>query len=461
MDRESAVRAARAASVPFFADAASRARAARDFGRLRTGECLLVAEPETAEACARLVTELRGRGIGCTVRGAGYSQSGQSVAFRTVSIGTRRLDRLGPIDRERLEVTVGAGATPRQLLAHLAASDLCPPVLPLNLDMTIGGLLSAGGVGSSSHRHGTVASNVRSVTVVSGDGVLRTASAEENPDLFDAVRGGIGRMGIIVEARLGLRPAPRRVRVASFLYEDRSAWIEDQAALSELHPGFHLEGYCWFGGRGMRATPAGPAPVVAWSYGLAVGAGDDVPKEIQERALRVVRATRRFEGYETDFQSFTRRYEPRFEGMVKDELWELPHPWFEAVIPCPNLDGFLEDFLARLPPSVGDGHRVMLVDASRCPPHFGAPPATRVAVVGVLPPGVPRATLPATLAALEPLDELVIGASGRRYLSGFLGTNAERSVSRHFAPAGDSWTASRRKYDPAGLFRSALTPGAD
>jgi FAD/FMN-containing dehydrogenase len=45
-----------------------------------------------------------------------------------------------------------------------------PAVVPLNLDLTVGGTVSAGGIGATSHTHGPVVSNVSEITAVTGSG---------------------------------------------------------------------------------------------------------------------------------------------------------------------------------------------------------------------------------------------------------------------------------------------------
>ena len=66
------------------------------------------------------------------------------------------------------------------------------------------GYLLGGGLGPLNRSHGFSSDYLRSATVVTGAGELVEASAESNPDLFWALRGGKGGLGIVVEATIEL-----------------------------------------------------------------------------------------------------------------------------------------------------------------------------------------------------------------------------------------------------------------
>ena len=60
----------------------------------------------------------------------------------------------------------------------------------------VAGLTLGGGLGVMMRTHGLSCDNLRSVEIVTADGMVRTASRDEHTDLFWAVRGG-GGLGVV------------------------------------------------------------------------------------------------------------------------------------------------------------------------------------------------------------------------------------------------------------------------
>lgn len=70
----------------------------------------------------------------------------------------------------------------------------------------IGGLTVGGGFGYLTRRFGYTCDNLVAMEVVCADGVLRRAAADENVDLFWALRGGGGNFGIVSSFEYQLHP---------------------------------------------------------------------------------------------------------------------------------------------------------------------------------------------------------------------------------------------------------------
>jgi hypothetical protein len=83
----------------------------------------------------------------------------------------------------------------------------------------IGGLTLGGGMGWLTRQAGLACDNLESVEIVVADGRVLRASAEENPDLFWAVRGGGGNFGVVTEFEYRLHEVGPMIQFALLFWE--------------------------------------------------------------------------------------------------------------------------------------------------------------------------------------------------------------------------------------------------
>ncbi|MHA7304358.1 FAD-binding oxidoreductase [Arthrobacter sp. TMN-49] len=72
--------------------------------------------------------------------------------------------------------------------------------------VSVAGYTSGGGLGPMARTFGAASDKVISLDVVTGDGELRHASAESEPELFWGLRGGKGSLGVITALEFSLLP---------------------------------------------------------------------------------------------------------------------------------------------------------------------------------------------------------------------------------------------------------------
>jgi hypothetical protein len=76
-------------------------------------------------------------------------------------------------------------------------------------DVGIVGYTTGGGLGPMARTYGLAADKVRAIEVVTGDGALRRVTPTEHPELFFALRGGKGMLGIVTAIEFDLVHQPR------------------------------------------------------------------------------------------------------------------------------------------------------------------------------------------------------------------------------------------------------------
>jgi hypothetical protein len=90
------------------------------------------------------------------------------------------------------------------------------------------GLVLGGGTGWLNRLHGLSCDNVTGFTLVVSDGSVARASAEENPDLFWALRGGGGNFGVVTEFEVNLHPVSSVLFGAGMCFGDDITGIVQQ-----------------------------------------------------------------------------------------------------------------------------------------------------------------------------------------------------------------------------------------
>jgi FAD/FMN-containing dehydrogenase len=164
-----------------------------------------VAEPGTEDDVRRALAFARSHDLAVSVSGARHSMGGQASSPGGLVLDMRGMDGV-QVDEVSSTVRVGAGATWREVLEAAHAHDLSVAAMPSIDVLSVGGTISVNAHGAD-FRTGSLASTVRSLRVMTADGIVRTLDRQNEPELFHAVIGGYGLFGVIVEAQLSLVPS--------------------------------------------------------------------------------------------------------------------------------------------------------------------------------------------------------------------------------------------------------------
>jgi FAD/FMN-containing dehydrogenase len=166
------------------------------------GVIVVAVGPDDVAAAVRFAAS---EGLPVAVQATGH---GPSVpADGAVLINTRRMAEV-EIDPAAGTARIDAGVTWEKVIEGAAPHGLSP-LVGSTPDVGAIGYLTGGGLPVLGRRYGFAADHVRALELVTADGELRRATADEHPELFWAVRGGKGNFGVVTAVEIDLMPVPR------------------------------------------------------------------------------------------------------------------------------------------------------------------------------------------------------------------------------------------------------------
>ncbi|WP_257463249.1 FAD-binding protein [Archangium lipolyticum] len=430
-------------------DAATRTRAAEDYGHIvhRTPWAVLV--PGSVQDIVKMVRFARAHGLKVAgARGIGESHSthGQSQVEAGVVIDMSALSTIHEIDAT--SAWVDAGLRWIHLLEATLPLGKSPPTLTDYIDLSIGGTLSVGGIGGQTFRWGLQVDNVLEMDVVTGRGELVRCSPFRNRPLFDAVRAGLGQFGIIVRARVRLVDVPPRARTYLALYHDLPRFLRDQQTLIADGRFEYVEG-------SVVSTGSGRAYQLEVVKYFAPGSEPDDARllaglSFEPGSLQVT---------DSSYFDFANRLAPLVEFLKSTGAWDFPHPWLDNFVPGRVTASFVEQVLAQTPESeMGQGPILLYpFHPGRLTAPFARVPTGRTAFLfSLLRTAVPPT--PENAAALVArnhaiLDQLTC-VGGKRYPVGSVQMSSA-DWREHFHPLWGHFVLAKRSFDPDNV----LTPG--
>jgi FAD/FMN-containing dehydrogenase len=146
----------------------------------------------------------RSHDLPLSVKGGGHSVAGNAICDGGVTLDLSAMTSI-VIDAQERTAVAQPGLTLAGFDGATAEYGLATPLGVVSMT-GIAGLTLGGGLGWLNGKYGLACDNLLAVDIVTADGLLRTASAEHNHDLFWAVRGGGGNFGVVVSFTYRLHP---------------------------------------------------------------------------------------------------------------------------------------------------------------------------------------------------------------------------------------------------------------
>jgi FAD/FMN-containing dehydrogenase len=176
----------------------------------------LIASCGSPSDVASAVRFARSSGAALTVRGGGHSYAGNSSTVGGLLVDLSAMNEVD-VDPEARTVTAGPGATWGEVDAATQAHGLATVGATVSV-VGVSGFTLGGGTGNLSRAFGMSVDNLLSLDVVTADGEQVRASADENPELFWAMRGAGANFGIATSLTYRLHEVGPQVLTGQIIY---------------------------------------------------------------------------------------------------------------------------------------------------------------------------------------------------------------------------------------------------
>lgn len=405
----------------------------------------LIARCQSNADIQQAVTFARERSMLLAVRGGGHSWPGKSVCDGGMMLDLAEMQNV-TVDTTSSRAVAQGGA----LLGHLDNATLAHGLVT-NAGVVshtgVGGFTLGGGFGRINRKYGLTIDNLVSAKIVTADGEVRTVSAEQEPDLFWAIRGGGGNFGVAAEFEYQLHPIDRNVLSGMVV------WPMEQARevldfYGDWYGGLSDDLYV---GPAMLTLPDGPS-VIAMEV---VYAGDPAMGEKELAPLRKIGKPMEDGVIVQDYMVMQTKEDAAFahgvrsyakNGMVKEITPALIDALLESFVPDPRMAMFTHT-------AGGAVKRVGELDTAF--PYRNA--ETMIIVAG------------GWMDPAQDEEAMAIGRSWFKKLEPFTGGfydniefDSDSREARNYGPAHKRLAQIKAQYDPTNQFRlnRNITPAA-
>ena len=168
----------------------------------------LVYYAKTLDDCIKVIQFAKANGLSLLSSGKGYTFGDMIINHQNIIVKTTKMDKIISWDKNTGNIIVEPGVMVADVLMKSLPYNWVLCSIPGGLEVTIGGAVSNNIHGKDSWKVGNFGDRVVSLKMVTASGEILSINKIENKQLFNAVIGGMGLFGIIIEITLQLQKVP-------------------------------------------------------------------------------------------------------------------------------------------------------------------------------------------------------------------------------------------------------------
>ena len=210
-----------------------------NWSRLESATPARVVSPTDVDQVVAEVRRAREAGETVKMIGTGHSFTAISAPEHTM-LKPGAVTGIVAVDREALTVTAAAGTQLKHFNAALEALGLSLHNMGDIAEQTLAGAISTGTHGTGGVAAG-LAAQVVGLELVTGTGELLRATRDENPDVLEMARVGLGALGILTTITFAVEPLFLLEAV-----EEPMSWDQAISSFDELVEEHHHVDMYWF-----------------------------------------------------------------------------------------------------------------------------------------------------------------------------------------------------------------------
>jgi decaprenylphospho-beta-D-ribofuranose 2-oxidase len=162
-------------------------------------------QPDDPDGIEQIIKIARQSGLTLTVRGAGRSYNDAALNGGGIILDLQSLDRILEWQPETGIIRCQPGVTLKQVWQQVLPDGWWPAVVSGTMTTTLGGCLGMNIHGKNNYKAGTIGEHVLEFSATLPTGANITCSPTKNGDLFRAMIGGMGMLGIFTSITLQMK----------------------------------------------------------------------------------------------------------------------------------------------------------------------------------------------------------------------------------------------------------------